>query len=62
VDRYKLALLVLSFAVIPLFYVSIWLGLLVMITMYGLLARLANKAFEPQSQKAFRPAHRREKH
>jgi hypothetical protein len=62
VDRYKLALSVLFLAVIPLFYVSIWLGLLATITIYGLLARFANKAFDHPSKKAIRPADRRPKH
>jgi len=51
VDRYKLALFVLALAAIPLFYVSIWLGLAATLAIYGLLVRFANKAFDRQSQK-----------
>jgi len=43
VDRYNLALLFLALAVIPLFLVSIWLGVGAMVGVYALIARLANK-------------------
>ena len=46
VDRYKLALLLLTFAVIPLFYISTWLGVAAVIAIYSLIARLANKDFD----------------
>ena len=42
-DRYNLALLLLAVAAIPLFLVSIWLGLAALVGVYGLLARLANR-------------------
>jgi len=51
VDRYKLALLLLTIAVIPLMYIHIWLGLAAVIALYALIARLANKDFDRQSQK-----------
>lgn len=62
VDRYKLALLMLALAAIPLFYVNIWLGLAATIAIYGLLVRLANRAFDRQSRKAISPVSRRRKH
>jgi hypothetical protein len=51
VNRYKLALFVLLIAVVPLFYVSIWLGLAALIAGYALTARFANKDFDRQSLK-----------
>jgi hypothetical protein len=43
VNRYNLALLLLTLGVIPLFYISGWLSLVAVIAIYCLLARLANK-------------------
>ena len=50
-DRYKLALVLLTIAIVPLFYVSVWMGLAGIIGAYALTARLANKDFDRQSQK-----------
>lgn len=61
VDRYKLALLMLALAAIPLFYLNIWLGLAATVAIYGLLVRLANRAFDRQSRKAISPVSRRPK-
>lgn len=46
VNRYNLALLLLTLAVIPLFYVSGWLGVVALIAIYSLVTRLANKDFD----------------
>jgi hypothetical protein len=54
VDRYKLALLMLTITVIPLLYIRIWLGLVAVIALYALIARLANKDFDRQFQKHLR--------
>jgi hypothetical protein len=51
VDRYKLALLSLTVVLIPLFYVSMWLGVAACIMLYSLIARLANKDFDRQHRK-----------
>ena len=48
-DRYKLALFLVSIGAIPLFYVSIWLGLAALIAIYSLVARFANKDLDRQS-------------
>ena len=48
-DRYKLALFLISIGAIPLFYVSIWLGLAAVIAIYSLVARFANKDLDRQS-------------
>jgi len=50
-DRYKLALLLLTIAIVPLFYVSVWMGLAGLIATYALIARFANRAFDRQSKK-----------
>lgn len=42
-NRYNLALLLLTLAVVPLFYVSNWLGALAVVAIYYLAARLANR-------------------
>ena len=47
-DPYKLALLLLTIAVIPLLYISIWLGLAAVVAVYVLIARFANKDFDRQ--------------
>jgi len=60
-NRCKLAVLVLTVAVIPLFYLSIWSGLAASLTIYALLAKLANEAFDRQSRKAVIPFSRRQK-
>ncbi|MCL6682987.1 hypothetical protein [Sphingomonas alba] len=49
-DWYKLALVPLTIAVMPLFFVSIWCGLAALIAIYALAARLANKDFDRQSR------------
>jgi hypothetical protein len=61
VDCYKLALLMLALAAIPLFYLNIWLGLAATIAIYGLLVRLANRAFDRQARKTISPVSRRRK-
>jgi hypothetical protein len=60
-DRYKLALLLLTIAFVPLFYVSVWMGLAALICAYALAARLANKDFDRQSQKRIKSAQDRPK-
>ena len=56
VSRYDLALVLLSLAVIPLFYASIWLGAVALVAAYGLVAKLANRDFDRQHRKgAVRP-------
>jgi hypothetical protein len=50
VDRYKLALLSLTVVLIPLFYVSMWLGVAACILIYSLIARLANKDLDRQNR------------
>jgi hypothetical protein len=62
VDRYKLALLLLAIALMPLFYVSIWLGTAAAIAVYALMARLANKDFDRQSRKHISSLPRQPKH
>jgi hypothetical protein len=57
VDRYKLALLLLALAVIPLFYVATWLGVAAVIAIYSLIARLANQDFERRFRKHSSPRH-----
>lgn len=52
VDRYKLALFSISIGVIPLFYISTWLGLAALTAIYSLAARFANKDFDRQSRKS----------
>lgn len=47
-DRYKLLLLLLAIALIPLFYVNLWLGLAAAAAIYGLVARLATKDLDRQ--------------
>jgi hypothetical protein len=51
VDRYKLALLSLTVVLIPLFYVTLWLGVAACILLYSLIARLANKDFDRQHRR-----------
>ena len=58
-DPYKLALLLLAIAVIPLLYVSIWLGLAAVIAVYVLIARLANKDFDRQVRERIAALRRR---
>ena len=50
-DRYNLALVLLIFAVGPVFYISIWLGLGAALAIYGLTARLANRDLDRQFRK-----------
>ena len=47
-NRYNLALLLLTLAVAPLFYLSSWLTLVVAVGIYCLLARLANRDLDRQ--------------
>jgi len=42
-DPYRLALVLLSVAVVPLFYLSFGMGLAAAIAAYALIARLANR-------------------
>lgn len=51
VDRFKLALSLLALGVVPLFYVSTWLGVAAIIAIYSLIARLANKDFDRRYRK-----------
>jgi len=51
VNRYNFALLVLALAVVPLFYVSGWLGVLAAIAIYCLVARLANNDLDRRSRR-----------
>jgi len=53
-NRYNLSLVLLTLAVVPLFYVSGWLSLVALIAIYGLVTRLANKDFERQSARSSR--------
>lgn len=48
-NRYNLALFLLSLALVPLFYVSGWLLALALVAIYGLMTRLANKDFDRRS-------------
>ena len=47
-DRYNLALFLLTLAVAPLFYLSVWLSVVAAVAIYGLLARLANRDLDRQ--------------
>jgi hypothetical protein len=49
-NRYGVALLLFSAAILPLAYLSIWLSLAAGIVVYALLARLARKDLERKSQ------------
>jgi hypothetical protein len=51
VDPYKLALLLLTLVVAPLFYVSTWLGVAAAIAIYSLIARLADNDLDRQRRK-----------
>ena len=55
VNRYNLALLLLTLAVIPLFDASIWSGAIALVAAYGLVARLANRDFDRQHRKGSGP-------
>ena len=50
-DRYNLALVMMIFAVGPVFYISIWLGVVAALAIYGLTARLANRDLDRQFRK-----------
>jgi hypothetical protein len=54
-DRYNLALVLMIFAVGPVFYISIWLGVAAVLAIYGLTARLANRDLNRQFRKHFIP-------
>jgi len=54
-NRYKLALISLTLAAVPLFYVSVWLGVAAVIAIYGLTARLANRDFDRRHGKQMAP-------
>jgi formate-dependent nitrite reductase membrane component NrfD len=47
-DPYRLALVLLSVAVVPLFYLSFGMGLAAAIAAYALIARLANRDLDHQ--------------
>jgi hypothetical protein len=49
VDRYNLALFLLTLAVAPLFYLSGWLSVVAAVAIYCLVARLANRDLDRQS-------------
>lgn len=53
-NRYNLSLLLLTLAVMPLFYVSGWLSVAALIAIYGLVTRLANKDFDRRSARSIR--------
>jgi hypothetical protein len=61
VDRYKLALLLLTLAVVPLFYLNIWLGMAALVAAYALIARFANRHFDNQSRKSVKPVRHRQR-
>ena len=50
-NRYNLALLLLTLAVVPLFYISSWLGAVAVIAIYCLFARLANNDLDRQARR-----------
>lgn len=50
-NRYNLALLLLTLAVGPVFFVSGWLSALAIIAIYCLVARLANRDLDRQSER-----------
>lgn len=50
-DRYNLALVLMIVAVAPAFYISVWLGLVATLAIYGLTARLANRHLDRQFRK-----------
>jgi len=60
VDRYKLALLLLTVAVIPLFSINVWLGLAALVAAYALIARFANRHFDRQSRESVKPVRHRQ--
>ena len=60
VDRYKLALLLLTLTVVPLFYLNIWLGLVALVAAYALIARFANRHFDRQSRESVKPVRHRQ--
>ena len=47
-DRYNLALFLLTLGVAPLFYLSGWLSVVAAVAIYCLLARLANRDLDRQ--------------
>ena len=47
-NRYNLALFLLTLAVAPLFYLSGWLSVVAAVAIYCLLARLANRDLDRQ--------------
>jgi len=50
-DGYKLAIVSLIVVLIPLFYVSVWLGVAACFVVYGLLAWFANSDFDKRHRK-----------
>ena len=54
-DRYNLALVLVVLAVVPLFYISIWLSVAAAVAIYGLIARLANQDLDRQFRKGSSP-------
>jgi len=59
--RYKLALVCLTIAVVPLFYISVWLGLTAFLAAYALTAKLANNDFDRQTKKRTKASHHQPK-
>lgn len=49
-NRHSVALLIVTLALVPLFYVSGWLGAIALIAIYTLLTRLANSDFDRLSR------------
>ena len=56
-DRYKPALLLLTIAIVPLFYISMWIGLTALLAAYALTAKLANNDFDRQSRRRTKASH-----
>ena len=54
-DRNNLALVLMIFAVGPVFCISFWLGVAAVLAIYGLTARLANRDLDRQFRKHINP-------
>ena len=54
---YKPALLLLTIAIVPLFYISVWTGLTALLAAYALTAKLANNDFDRQSRRRTKASH-----
>ena len=57
----KLALLLLTIAIGPLFYISVWIGLTALLAAYALTAKLANNDFARQIEKRTEVPHHQPK-